>query len=399
MTSAMSETAEIAIIGGGIEGTAIAWALSQQGTTDVLVLERNTVGSGGTGKSSSVVRCHYGVPTLAAMAQVGVEFFENAAEIVGQDVGFRQLGYALGVDESNVPALRANVTNQQAVGVTTEIVTPDYIASLWPSADMDDFAAFAWEPHSGYGDAYMTAQAFAAAAREKGVRVRQGQRVAQVVVKGERVRGVLLVDGSFVGCGTVVVAAGPWSVELVRPHGIELPIQVHLEQLVLITSSANLGKAPVFVDLVKRQYVRPDTGGDLIFGNNDLEELEPADPDDYRNSASDELIEIAVEKLSHRFPKLTDASVKGSYAGCYDVTPDWNPIISTTPIEGLIVAAGLSGHGFKISPAVGQLVADLITTGRSSNERIPESDFRLERFAENELLTSPHPYSGGSQMR
>lgn len=399
MNHVISETAEVVIVGGGIEGTATAWALSERGMTDVLVLERNTVGSGGTGKSSSVVRCHYGVPSLAAMAQVGVEFFENAKEIVGNDVGFRQVGYVLGVDEPNLPVLRANVANQRAVGVTVEIVEPAFVASMWPTADVDDFAAFAWEPRGGYGDAYMTAQAFATVARGNGARVRQGSRVVDIVIEGERVSGVRLANGSFVSCGTVVVAAGPWSVELVRPHGIELPIQVHREQIVMVNPGTDLRNAPVFADLVKRQYVRTDTGGELLFGNNDMEELEPADPDDYSNTASEELIDIAVEKISHRFPKLTDASISGSYAGCYDVTPDWNPIISTTQVEGLVIAAGFSGHGFKIAPAVGQLVADLITSGRSSNKDIPQSDFRLERFAENEFLTSPHPYLGGSQMR
>lgn len=399
MNPTLSETAEIVIVGGGIEGTAIAWALSERGTTDVILLERDTVGSGGTGKSSSVVRCHYGVPSLAAMAQVGVEFFENAKDIVGQDVGFHQVGYLMGVDEPNVAALRANVANQQVVGVSTEVVDPSFAAPMWPTADMNDFAAFAWEPRGGYGDAYMTAQAFAATARSKGVRVRQGSPVAQIVVEGDRVKGVRLSDGSFIGCGTVVVAAGPWSVELVRPHGLELPIKVHREQLVMVKPGADLGTPPVFADMAKKQYVRTDTGGELLFGNNDLQELELADPDNYSNTASEEMIDMAIEKLSHRFPSFTDASISGSYAGCYDVTPDWNPIISATSVDGLIVAAGFSGHGFKISPAVGQLVADLILTGRSSDERFPASNFRLERFAENRLLSSPHPYTGGSQMR
>jgi glycine/D-amino acid oxidase-like deaminating enzyme len=399
MNQAIAETADVVIVGGGIEGAATAWALAQRGVTDVVLVERNTIGSGGTGKSSSVVRCHYGVPSLAAMAQVGVEFFENATEIVGNDVGFRQVGYVLGVDEPNLEILRANVANQRAVGVTVDIVDPDAVASMWPVADLDDFAAFAWEPRGGYGDAYMTAQAFATAARAAGVRVRQSARVVEILTDADRVSGVRLANGSTVSCGQVVVAAGPWSVDLLRPHGIDLPIQVHREQIVMVKPGTDLGNAPVFADLVKRQYIRTDTGGELLFGNNDMEKLEHADPDNYQNSASDALIDIAVEKISHRFPKLTDASISGSYAGCYDVTPDWNPVISATPVQGLTIAAGFSGHGFKIAPAVGKLTADLVTDGRSSDERIPESDFRLERFEQENFLRSPHPYIGGSQMR
>ena len=74
-------------------------------------------------------------------------------------------------------------------------------------------------------------------------------------------------------------------------------------------------------------------------------------------------------------------------------------MISRTGLDGLIVVAGFSGHGFKIAPAVGRLVADLVVDGRSADPRIPESDFRLSRFAEGELLRSPYPYVGAGQMR
>ncbi len=93
----MSETAEVVIVGGGLEGASTAWALAERGITDVVVVERNTVGSGMTGKSSGIVRCHYGVSSLAAMAAAGLEVFENAEEIFGVDIGFRQTGYVVGV--------------------------------------------------------------------------------------------------------------------------------------------------------------------------------------------------------------------------------------------------------------------------------------------------------------
>ena len=102
----MTETADVVIVGGGIEGAAAAWALAQRGVTDVVVAERNTVGSGMTGKSSGIVRCHYGVSSLAAMATVGLEVFEKAEEIFGPDIGFRQTGYVVGVGEPNVESLR-----------------------------------------------------------------------------------------------------------------------------------------------------------------------------------------------------------------------------------------------------------------------------------------------------
>ncbi|MGV0815301.1 FAD-binding oxidoreductase [Mycolicibacterium boenickei] len=392
-------TAEVVIIGGGLEGAAAAWALSQRGVTDVTVLERHTVGSGMTGKSSGIVRCHYGVSSLAAMATVGLELFENAQEALGTDIGFRQTGYVVGVGEPNVENLRKSLAAQRAVGVQTEEIDATEVAQLWPWADLEPFAAFGWEPRGGYGDAYQTAQAFAASARAAGVRIRQGANVTGLTIDGDRVTGVELADGTHISAGTVVVATGVWTRPFLAPYGVDVPIRVHREQIVMIKPGAEVGPVPVFSDLVSLQYIRPEPNGELLFGNSDLAGLEIADPDAYLNRATDDFVDLTVDKVGTRFPGFPDAAITGSYAGCYDVTPDWNPVISATGIDGVIVAAGFSGHGFKIAPAVGSLVADLVTEGRSGDPRIPETDFRLARFAEDNLLKSRYPYVGAGEMR
>jgi glycine/D-amino acid oxidase-like deaminating enzyme len=395
----MSETADVVIVGGGIEGAAAAWALSQRGVTDVFVAERNTVASGMTGKSSGIVRCHYGVSSLAAMAAVGLEVFEKADEIFGTDIGFRQTGYVVGVGEPNTESMRKSLAAQRAVGVQTEEIDRSDVAEMWPFADLTPFAAFGWEPRGGYGDAYQTAQAFAASARAAGIRVRQGANVTGLLVDGDAVTGIQLADGSTVSAGAVVVATGVWTKPFLEPYGIDVPIRVIREQIVTIDPGVETGKIPVFSDLVSLQYIRPEVGGDILFGNSDLSDVEEADPDDYLNRATEAFVDLTVEKVGTRFPGFSAAAIRASYAGCYDVTPDWNPVIGTTALEGLFVAAGFSGHGFKISPAVGRLVADLVIDGRSADPRIPESDFRLSRFAENDLLKTPYPYVGAGQMR
>jgi sarcosine oxidase, subunit beta len=398
----VTDTADVVIVGGGLEGTAAAWALSERGVTDVVVLERNTVASGMTGKSSGIVRCHYGVSSLAAMAAVGLEVFEQAEEIFGHDIGFRQTGYVVGVGDQNVDSLRKSLAAQRAVGVQTEEIDADDVARLWPYADLSPFGAFGWEARGGYGDAYQTAQAFAVTARAAGVRIRQNAAVAGLVIDGDRVTGVRLTDGTAVSAGTVVVATGVWAAPFLARHGTDLPIRVHREAVVMISPGIDkiaVSRLPVFSDLVSLQYVRPEVGGDILFGNSDLHEDNHTDPDNYLNRATEEFIELTVDKVGSRFPGFTDAAIVSSYAGCYDVTPDWNPVISHTGIHGLIVAAGFSGHGFKISPAVGRLIADLVVDGRSADPRIPESDFRLARFAEDDLLKSPYPYVGAGEMR
>ncbi|MEV0673033.1 FAD-binding oxidoreductase [Mycobacterium sp. NPDC050441] len=395
----MSATADVVIIGGGLEGAAAAWALSQRGVTNVTVLERNTVGSGMTGKSSGIVRCHYGVSSLAAMAAVGLEVFEKAEQIFGTDIGFRQTGYVVGVGEHNVGNLRRSLAAQREVGVQTEEIDASEVAELWPWADLEPFAAFGWESRGGYGDAYQTAQAFAVSARAAGVRIRQGANVTGLMLDGDRITGVRLADGTEISAGTVVVATGAWTRPFLAPYGVDVPIRVVREQIVTIAPGVPIGTVPVFSDLVSLQYVRPELGGEILFGNSDLAHCEEADPDDYLNRATDGFIDLTVDKVGTRFPGFSDAAITGSYAGCYDVTPDWNPVISATGIDGLLVAAGFSGHGFKLAPAVGKLVADLVTEGRSSDPRIPETDFRLARFAEDNLLKSRYPYVGAGEMR
>ncbi|MDY6996974.1 MAG: FAD-dependent oxidoreductase [Actinomycetota bacterium] len=398
----MSETADVVIVGGGIEGCAAAWALSRRGVTDVVVAERSTVGSGMTGKSSGVVRCHYGVSSLAAMAAAGLEVFENAEDLFGTDIGFRQTGYVVGVGEPNVDSLRKSLAAQRRVGVDTEEIDRTEVARLWPYADLSPFAAFGWEARGGYGDAYQTAQAFSTAARAAGVRIRQGTAVAGLLVDGDRVTGVRLAGGGEIAAGTVVVATGVWTQPFLAPYGLDVPITVAREQIVMIDpgiDAAAVARLPVFSDLVSLQYVRPEVGGEILFGNSDLAELEQADPDDYLNRATEGFVDVTVDKVGTRFPGFTDAAISSSYAGCYDVTPDFNPVISRAPLEGLVVAAGFSGHGFKIAPAVGALVADLVVDGRSSDPRIPESDFRYTRFVEGDPLKTPYPYVGAGEMR
>jgi glycine/D-amino acid oxidase-like deaminating enzyme len=365
----------------------------------VVVLERNTVGSGMTGKSSGIVRCHYGVSSLAAMATVGLEVFEKAQEIFGTDIGFRQTGYVVGVGPANVDSLRKSLAAQRAVGVQTEEIDHAEAADLWPFADLSPFATVAWEARGGYGDAYQTAQAFAVAARAAGVRIRQGANAAELLMAGGRVTGVRLADGSEVSAGAVVVATGVWTRPFLAPYGVDVPIRVVREQLVMVSPGVDVGRVPVFSDLVSLQYIRPEPDGKVLFGNSDLSHVEDADPDEYSNRASDAFVDLTIDRVGTRFPGFTGAAITSSYAGCYDVTPDWNPVMSRTDVDGLVVAAGFSGHGFKIAPAVGRLVADLVVDGRSGDPRIPESDFRLSRFAEGRLLKTPHPYVGAGEMR
>jgi glycine/D-amino acid oxidase-like deaminating enzyme len=397
---AVPDTAQYLVVGGGLEGLAIAWSLALRGATDVIVVERHSLCSGMTAKSSAVVRCHYGNTSLAAMAWYGVEVFERAEELFGDDIGFRQCGYVVGVGDDDVDALKANVAMQQGLGIEVDFVGHDAIAELWPGASLDDFAAFAYEPRGGRGEAYNTGMAYAAAARALGVQIRQQTRVAGLLSHADGpVYGAALADGSEIHSDTVILAAGPWAPELGATVGVDIPVRTQRAQVVLVDQGEPTPPVPVFSDLVGLQYICREPNGDLLVGNSDHSAPQFVDPDDYPNRADDDAIETAVTKLGHRLPAMPDPRISSTYGGGYDVTPDYNPIIGPAPRDGLFLATGFSGHGFKISPAVGRLAADLLVDGVTELADVTASDFRYSRFAEGDPLTSPHPYVGAGTMR
>lgn len=387
----------VVIVGGGLIGLSIARALADRGVAEVLVLERHSLASGGTGKSSGIVRAHYGVPSIAAMAWRGVPLFEELGDIVG----FRQTGYAVIVGQDNEAPLRANIATQQALDIETEMLDVDRFAAMWPMMNVEDVAAVAYEPRGGYADATQLALYFGQTARDSGARVRQNTPVARVLTSGDKVTGVELGSGEVIDADTVIIASGWWSAKLLADLGVDFPVEGYRSELLIVDAGVPLVDLPVVSDLVSLQYCRTEGAGQFLVGNSDHTNHEDryVDPDNYSNIASDASLEKYAEKIMHRFPGFPDPAVTHSYAGVYDVAPDWNPVIAPVGPAGLVLAAGFAGHGFKISPAVGELVADLLLEGDSTDPDIPAADFRMERFAEGKPLTSLHPYVGAGEMR
>ncbi|MGH3757415.1 NAD(P)/FAD-dependent oxidoreductase [Actinophytocola sp.] len=373
---------KVLVVGGGLEGLSIAYHLADRGC-EVTVLERGELCACGTAKSSGVVRCHYTVRSLAAMAWYSVAEHER----FGEAVGFHRVGYLIGVGPENEAALRHNVAMHQELGIDSHTIDHDGVRALWPAARIDDFAVFAHERRAGYGDAYQLGMAYAQLARRNGAAIRRHTPVARLTTNPV---GIELVTGEQLGADLVVLAAGPWSRELAATVGLELPIQPQREEIVLVRPGRDSpDHPPVFGDLVSLQYIKPEPSGELLWGNADHTDPQYADPDHYSNGVDSEL---AAEKMAHRLPGLLDPRITGGYAGIYDVTPDFNPIIDRVG-DGLFVAAGFSGHGFKLSPAVGRLVADMVIDGAPGIPHVHLHDFRLSRFADGAPLVGDHPYT------
>lgn len=376
-------TAEAVIIGGGVMGASILFNLAVRGMTNTLLLERDVLGAGSTGRSSSAIRMHYSTEIHARMAWESFKVFRGFGEIVGGDCGFTRTGHLVMASEEDADIFRANVAMQQSVGIDTGLVGMEVARELAPSFYLDDCGVIAYEPLCGYGDASATCTSFAAAARERGARVVLRRPALRVEVSGGRVTGVVTVDGR-ISTDRAVFATGPWSRKILMEHGIDLPLEATRHEVIHLRRGAE-GPAyhPGGGDLINRIYFRPE-GSDLtLVGNGNMEDV-VENPEIFAQRASPEFIREIWSRLARRIPSLSEAQFSTGYAGLYTSTPDSHPVIDAVEgIEGLYICTGFSGHGFKLSPMAGALVAELMLDGQATT--IDITPLRMSRFAEGAL--------------
>jgi len=377
----MAETAEVVIVGGGVTGASIAFHLTERGVRNVVIVEKRFLASGATGKSSACIRQHYSTPETCRMVLESLRFFESFAERTrGRTASFTRVGYLLGVDERLQAPMEKTVALQQSVGIGVSLLTPDEIQAIEPRVRVDDFTGGCYEPDAGYADPSQTTQGLAAAAREAGARVVEDAEVLAITSAGGQVRGVRTSRGD-IDAPVVIDAAGLWSDRVARMVGVELPITVCRHKISFFTRPAHAASPhPLVYDFVGNIYTRPETGGLTLVGPLESELHDRADPDHYQEGVSFEETADAMERAAHRFPVMEGGGVARGYAGCFDVTPDWHPILDAVGPAGFLVAAGFSGHGFKLSPAVGRMVASLVLDGKRRGDDVDA--FRLSRFAE-----------------
>ncbi|MFQ5827639.1 MAG: NAD(P)/FAD-dependent oxidoreductase [Candidatus Methylomirabilia bacterium] len=378
--------AHIVIIGGGATGTSIAYHLAKRGVRDVIVLEKHFLASGGTGKSSACVRQHYSTEETCRMVLKSLRFFEQFEELTGgRTASFVRTGYLLGVDDRLRRQMEASVALQQSVGINVRLVCPDEMRELEPRLRTDDLLVGCYEPDSGYADPSQTTQGYAGAARDLGVRIMEQTEVLDVLARADRLTGVKTSKGE-IEAPIVVNATGTWGDRIGRMVGLEVPITVCRHKINLIAWPQEARRPhPLVYDFVTNIYTRPETGDLILVGGLDSEEMhDRADPDAYQEGVTfDETLD-ALGRAATRFPVLEHGNVAKGYAGCFDVTPDWHPILDQAGPQGHYLAVGFSGHGFKLSPAVGEMMAELITEGPRAGSDI--SAFRLSRFAEGKPI-------------
>ncbi|MDA1280341.1 MAG: FAD-binding oxidoreductase [Chloroflexi bacterium] len=388
-----TDTADVVIVGGGVHGASTAWHLARRGAGKIVLIEKEGIAAGASGWSSAIVRLHYTLESLVKVTMYGREIFGDWKNIVGiGESGFRQVGFLVLFDKSEVVHGREIVEMQQRLGVRASIITPDEVGDIEPRLAREDVVAGAWEPESGHADGSTVANSFIAAARDLGVDVRVGPTVLGVAADGTRVTGVVTSAGT-ISTGAVVVEAGYRTSALLAEHGVDLPITPVRHAIAVVERTSDFGGIhPVVSDRIVQAYYRPESDRLALLGEHDP--LRGSVDPDVEGIKPPELGEQTslFERFAARFPGQDSASLTRGYTGVYDCTPDFQPAFGKVQaLDGLFVGSGFSGHGFKLSPGIGKILSDLVVDG--STDMIDVRPFRVERFAEGDELTGGEGYA------
>jgi len=382
-------TAEVVVIGGGVNGTSIAYALASRGV-QVALVEKGALASGASGRSSALIRMHYTNEWDARLAWASFPVFKHWSELMGGPPVFTRTGFVNVVAPAYAENLRRNVEMLRSIGVDTVALAAADLAELQPFAEVSDIGAAAYEPDSGYADPAATVDGFRRRAEELGVRVMPWTEVTRIERRGSRVRGVETGAGR-IECDAVVLAAGAWAARLGRSMGLDLRMRPKAIDTVAVTRPAELREPHmIFIDNVLGTYFRPETGGLTLVGV-PCQEWD-IDPDALGAGLPPGAANRGAELLTHRIPVMERATLARGYRAFDGYSQDRHAILGLVDgIDGLYLATAFSGSGFKIAPAVGACLAELITEGRSKTVDIEA--FNLRRFSRGQTVEGRYPYA------
>jgi len=392
------EDHSVVVIGGGSTGCSILYHLTKMGVKDPLLVDMAPqIASGQTSRSTALVRTHYSTEILTRMALSSYRFFKSfGRELPGRSAGYTETGLLVGADEESVQPLRENAAMHKSVGIDSTVMTPEELAEsgIEPMLNHGAFSLFAFEPNAGYAEPSTTSSSFASAAVEQGARVLTGTRVTKIERAPSSDPGgySVLTTAGAVRCRNVVLATGVWSKAIFAGMGIGIPMNVSRHPVAIFGRPAKYqGKRPVIFDFPRSAYYKPE-GNELFFVGSLAHELDAsgreADPDSYQEDITFEEVAEFSRSAATAVPVMGDeGTYRRGYAGLYDNTPDQHPIIdelSGHGYPGVYCVVGLSGHGFKLAPEFGRIIASFIVDGRFSDYDV--SVFRLRRFEDGHLL-------------
>ena len=372
-------TADVIVIGGGVNGASTLFHLAQAGVKKIVLVEQGYLAAGATGKSGALVRMHYGNPHETRLAHESLQVFQHWNELVGGDCGYTATGFAQIVAPEHEQELRATIAMQQALGVNTRVISAAELRALEPGCRTDDLTFVGYEPDSGYADPIKTCYGFVRRAQELGARVQTHTTVTAIRQQAGRVVGVDTSAGP-IDAPVVVLAGGAWSNQLLGALDIDLGLVPNRIQVVVFRWPIEVARGHMtFIDAINHTWFRPENGTGTLIGAEWIVSHDA--PADYRETADPAAVETARARLAARFPAMTEAPMRGGWAGMVMMSPDGRPIIDQLPaIGGLFVMTGDSGTSFKTSPAIGKCLAEWIVEGQPHTADL--QPFRAARFGE-----------------
>ena len=390
---------DVAVIGGGSTGSSILYHLARAGSPSPLLIERGpAIASGQTSRSTALVRTHYSVPVVAQMALLSYRFFRDFGTLLpGYTAGYRETGLLIGVDERSEGSVRENLQMLRRLGIRSDFVDKEQVKKIEPMLETGGFSAVVHEPQMGYAEPSTTAASFAGAARSMGARVLTDTTLLRLSRTTDGYS--LSTTAGDVEARQVVLATGVWSGPVFSSLGISLPIKPVRHPVAIYGRPEEFqGIRPTVFDFPRSAYYKAEGQNLLYVGSmeSELDASSPAaDPDGYDEGVTFDEVEKYSEWTAAAFPIMASkGKYERGYSGLYDNTPDQQPIIdelSEFGYPGVHCLVGLSGHGFKLSPEFGRLMASLVVDGRFDDYDV--SVFGLKRFETGELLKSKYSLS------
>ncbi len=374
----MTATADAVIVGGGVIGASIAYHLASRGLRDIVVLERDRLGSGSTGKNAGGIRMQFSSEINVRLSQRSIPRFEAFAEEMGIDPAFRQVGYLFLITaERDVVPFERSLALWERLGVPARRLDRDEVHELFPEIVSDDVRFATFCAKDGYADPNSILQGYVTRARGLGVRFVEGTAVSAIDRADGRVTAVHA-GGRRIACPLVIDAAGAWAAEVARLIGADLPIVPLRRQIFMTERVPELDRDfPLTIEFESGLYLHRESGG-VLLGMADRNERPGFD-----DSVNWDFLPAVVERAMARLPLLERATVRTGWGGLYEDTPDKHPIVGRIDgVEGFLCAAGFSGHGVMHAPAIGDLVAQLVVDGQTAIDLAP---LRASRFAEGDL--------------
>ena len=375
-------TADVVIVGGGVNGLTTAYELSRLGVKNIVVLEKNYLGSGSTGRCGGGIRQQWTTAENIRLAQESVRLYENMSAELGYQVFFRQGGYLMVTEsEGDLPSLREAVKLQNSCDVPTEFLQPEDCRRIVPDLDISRIKGATFCPKDGTAYPFAVVWGYARACHRRGVRVHIRTTVTEVEMDDGRITGVVT-DRGRIATPVLLNCAGPWARSLAARVGVNLPNRQERHEI-MVSESLKPFLDPMVISITNGIYFSQSLRGEIVGGIGDPAEPRWENPDDFDTHSQLRFAVRFARALLGYYPRARDVRLMRQWAGMYDVTPDHRPILGGVPgLDGYYHICGFSGHGFMLGPVTGRRMARFITTHQP--DEIIDS-LSLDRFERGDI--------------